>query len=142
MHGNDHLSEILGRTGASAVDVDDSELPDLKEPYKAHSRASNKPVYILHCLLGKEGCRSFEYVQKDSNSEFKAGELGQIIKLRFAGTKIWEVTITGLNLWRLYDLIGQHRMAWVRKSDRGFAAGPDGETLIMGIDIKEIERDA
>jgi hypothetical protein len=33
-------------------------------------------------------------------------------------------------------------MAWVRKSDRGFVTGVDGEPLIMGIDIKEIEREA
>ena len=32
-------------------------------------------------------------------------------------------------------------MAWVRKSDRGFAAGADGEPMIFGIDIKEIERE-
>src|SRR5262245_46350376 len=32
-------------------------------------------------------------------------------------------------------------MMWVRRSDRGFAAGADKELLIMGIDIKEIERE-
>ena len=66
---------------------------------------------------------------------------GQIIDLRFAGTKIWEVTITGLNLWQLYDGIHRHVIPWVRKSDRGFASGAGREPLIMGIDIKEIERE-
>jgi hypothetical protein len=141
------LDDILNRNGTTVLNPPDTEvsdesgLPEPNAPYQAHARAANKPVYSLHCLLGKDGCRSFEYVQKDSNSEFKVGEHGQIIKLRFAGTKIWEVTITGLNLWHLYDLIGQHRMAWVRKSDRGFAAGADGEAMIMGIDIKEIPRE-
>lgn len=145
------LDEILkqGPNGAAqkqdvpsaATAMDESELPALDAPYQAHARAANKPVYSLHCLKGVEGVFSFQYVNLDSHSEFKAGEHGQIIKLRFAGTKIWEVTITGLNLWRCYDLIHQHRMPWVRLSDRGFAAGSDGEPLIMGISIKEIERD-
>lgn len=147
-HGSQFLDEILNPTGSKpgtggggGADAEELELPAPGSPYLAHARAANKPVYSLHCLLGAEGCRSFEYVQKDSNSEFRAADQGQIILLRFAGTKIWEVTIGGLNLWRLYDLIGQHRMPWIRQSDRGFAAGKDGEPLIQVIQIKEIERE-
>lgn len=58
------------------------------------------------------------------------------------GSKIWEVTITGLNLWYLYDKLGQHRMPWIQKSDRGFAAGGDKEAVIYSIQIKEIERES
>src|SRR4051812_5436406 len=89
MHADQpHLSSILNRNGPPVPDdVDDCELPDLKEPYQAYARASAKPVYTLHCLLGKEGCRSFEYVQKDSNSTFRVSEHGQVITIRFAGTK-------------------------------------------------------
>lgn len=138
-----YLHDILkdGEEPPVAVEAGDVDLPEPGSPYKAHARPANKAVYTLHCLLGKEGVLSFQFVQLDSHSEFRAGEHGQIIKLRFAGTKIWEVTITGLNLWRLYDLLGQHRMAWIRKSDRGFAAEKDGEPLIFGIDIKEIPRE-
>lgn len=120
---------------------DESELPALNDPYQAHARAANKPVYALHCLLGAKGCVSFEYVQLDSHSEFRAEKEGQIIRLRFVGSKIWEVTIGGLNLWKLYDGIHRHRMPWVRLSDRGFATGADGEALITSIQIKEIERE-
>lgn len=143
------LDEILksGPNGAvpkpeTAPVADDSELPAPGSPYQAHARVANKPVYTLHCLKGAEGCISFAYVQLDSHSEFKAGEHGQIIKLRFAGSKLWEVTITGLDLWRLYDSIHRHIMPWIRQSDRGFAAGADGDPLIMGISVKEIEREA
>lgn len=139
MH-DEHLKELLsGRNGTA--EADDGQLPDLNAPYKAHARAANKPVYTLHCLLGKDGCRSFQYVQLDSSSEFRAEKEGQIIRLRFAGTKIWEVTIGGLNLWWLYDSIHRHVMPWVRLSDRGFAAGEDGEALITSIQIREIERE-
>jgi len=57
------------------------------------------------------------------------------------GSKIWEVTIGGLNLWKLYDGIHRHGTSWVRLSDRGFAAGEEGEALITTIQIKEIERE-
>lgn len=141
-HGNEHLKEILGgRNGAPGVDLDDSGLPDPGDPYQAHARAANKPVYSLHCLKGAEGILSFQYVNLDSHSQFRAGEHGQVITLRFAGTKIWEVTITGTSLRKLYDGIHRHVIPWIRKSDRGFAAGPDGEPLIMGIDIKVIPRE-
>jgi hypothetical protein len=142
LQDNDRLKEILGaRNGVVEAEADDSELPDLKAPYRAHARAANKAVYSLHCLKGAEGCVSFQNVNLDSHSTFRAEKEGQIIVLRFAGTKIWEVTISGLNLWRLYDLLMQHRMSWISKSDRGFAAGSDGEPLIWGIDIKESPRE-
>jgi hypothetical protein len=72
---------------------------------------------------------------------FRVEKEGQIIVLRFAGTKIWELTYGGLNLWRSYDLIHQHRLPWIRLSDRAFSAGPDGEPLITSIGIKEIPRE-
>jgi hypothetical protein len=128
--------------GSASTNVaDDSELPALNAPYSAHARSAAKPVYTLHCLLGAEGCRSFGYVQLDSNSIFRAEKEGQIIVLRFVGSKIWEITISGLNLWKLYDGIHRHVIPWVRKSDRGFATA-DGEAIITGIQIKEIEREA
>ena len=125
----------------SEPEADEGELPDLKADYKAHANASNKPVYSLHRLLGKDGCRSFRQVALDSHSECRQEKEGQIIVLRFAGTKIWELTINGLNLWRLFDGIHRHVTPWIRKLDRGFAAEGDGEPLIQGIDIKEIERE-
>ena len=134
------MKDILGsRNGAP--EAEDSKLPEPGEPYKAHARAANKPVYSLHCLLGKDGIRSFQYVQLDSNSEFRVEKEGQIIRLRLVGSKIWEVTIGGLNLWKLYDGIHRHVTSWVRLSDRGFAAGEEGEALITTIQIKEIERE-
>jgi hypothetical protein len=135
------LDKILNEREPKAepVEADDIvEMPEPGAPYQAFARPSNKPVYILHCLLGKDGVESFEYVQKSDRSRFMATENGQAIKLRFAGTKIWDVTITGLNLWRLYDLIGQHRMAWIRLSDNGFGSGKDGEPVITLIKIRAI----
>jgi hypothetical protein len=155
MNEPDKLGEVdrilSGRVNGAAkpeakgagVEADDIvELPEPGSPYQAFARAANKPVYTLHCLKGAEGVVSFAYVQIDSHCEFKATDKGQLIRLRFVGSKIWDVTISGIDLWRLYDLIGQHRMAWIRKADRGFQEQPGKEPIIMGIDIKEIEREA
>ena len=38
----------------------DSDLPDTSGPYQAFARPANKPVYTLHCWLGKDGYRSFQ----------------------------------------------------------------------------------
>lgn len=138
---DDHLKEILnGRAGTAGAGADESELPALNADYKAHPSAVSKPVYTLHCILGAKGTVSFQYVQLDSHSEFRAEKEGQIIRLRFAGTKIWEVTIGGLNLWKLYDGIHRHVTSWVRQADRGFTMA-DGEAFVASIQIKEIERE-
>jgi hypothetical protein len=139
------LDQILGNranglTKPEPKDAADDivELPEPGADYKAYANTANKPVYTLHCLKGAEGIFSFAYVQLDSHSTFKAGEHGQVITLKFAGSKIWEVTITGTNLRELYDGIHRHVIPWVRQSDRGFQAGADGDSLIMGIAIKDV----
>jgi hypothetical protein len=118
-------------------DQADSELPDLGGPYQAHARPSTKPVYTLHCCLGKDGYRSFGYVHLDSDSTFKVDQGGHVITIRFDGTKTTQITITGRNLWRVYDLVHQHRMSWIMRADRDMAA--DKETIILGIEIVEVE---
>jgi len=85
--------------------------------------------------LGKNGYRSFQYVHLDSDSTFEQRS-GQVITLRFAGTKIMQVTITGRNLWRLFDYLHQHRMPWIMVADRDFAA--DSEPVITRIAIAEV----
>lgn len=45
------------------------------------------------------------------------------------------------DLWKLYSGIAWHVTSRVRLSDRGFAAGEDGEALITSIQIKEIDRE-
>ena len=115
----------------------DSELPDPSRPYQAHDRAANKPVYTLHCDLGKDGCRSFQYVHLDSDSEYHIDAKGQTIIVRFAGSKHSQVTIRGRNLRYLYDVLHQHRMPWIMQADRDF--GEDKETIITAIVIDEVK---
>lgn len=125
--------------GGTPVDVQpedesaDSGLPDTSAPYQAHARPANKPLYTLHCCLGKDGYRSFQYVHLDSDSSFQATSAGHIVTLRFAGTQVMQVTITGRNLRQLYDLLHQHRIPWVMQADRNLAPGDDAIITTIGI---------
>jgi hypothetical protein len=118
-------------------DFTDSDLPDTSGPYQAFARPANKPLYTLHCWLGKEGYRSFQYVNLDSDSSFKTGPAGHVITLRFAGTQLMQVTITGRKLWRLYDYLHQHRTAFVMRADRDLA--DEQEAIISAIEIVPVE---
>jgi len=115
----------------------DSDLPDTSGPYQAFARPSNKPIYTLHCWLGKDGYRSFQYCHLDSNSSFKTGPAGHVITVRFAGTQLIQVTITGRKLWRLYDYVFQHRLAWIARSDRDLADAH--EAVITAIEIVAVD---
>lgn len=122
-----------------AAITEDYDLPDLGGTYKAHARASNKPVYTLHCLKGREGIFSYQYVHMDSNARFQATDKGQQITIRFAGLKPVELIIRGRNLWRFYDYLFQHRMPWVMQADRDMAQ--DREPVVTAIEIRELTRE-
>jgi hypothetical protein len=140
MHDKSNALAFLQRTPPESKETEtDNELPDASAPYEAHARPSNKPVYTLHCCLGKEGYQSFQYVHLDSGSVFHRGPNGHEIVVRFAGTKTVQVTISGRNLWRLYDYLHQHRLPWVMRADRDFAGPDDKQSVITAIEIAEVE---
>jgi hypothetical protein len=133
-------SSLFGGKPVNALPEDelaDSDLPDTSAPYQAHARPANKPVYTLHCCLGKDGYRSFQYVHLDSGSSFTTTSAGHVITLRFAGTQVMQVTIKGRYLWRLYSYLHQHRIAWVMRVDRDLA--DEQETIITETEIALVE---
>ena len=132
------LKERLAVLGPKPEPESDAALPDPAAPYQAHGRASNAPVYTLHCALGKDGFRSFQYAHLDSDSAFRIEPRGHVITVRFAGTRTVAVTIRGRNLGRLYDYLHQHRIPWVMRADRDFADGADRQPLITAIEIEEV----
>ena len=86
----DSLKETPSRNSNQPEMAGDQLAPDLVDldgAYQAHARASNKPVQSVHCLLGKDGVRSFQYVHLDSDSQFRTTSSGQAIIVRFAGLK-------------------------------------------------------
>lgn len=128
---------MTGAVPAKKVDEDECLLPIPGEPYKAFGRASVKPVYTLHCILGREGYRSFQYVHLDGDSRFGVGKDGHVIQVRFCGSEAWQVTIRGRNLKRAYVLLHQHRLPWVMVAERDFSS--DGDEIVTAIEIEEIQ---
>jgi|GEM_PF-4544757 len=123
-------------------DITDSQeclLPEPGKAYEPFSRPTRQPLYSLHFILGAEGIRSFQYVGLDSDSSLTADGDGQVIRLKFCGSKITAVTIRGRNLSRLYDYLLQHRTAWVMRLDRDFTAG--NEPAVTAVAIEEVKND-
>ena len=73
---------------------------------------------------------SFQYVHLDSYSTYTA----ESITLKFLGMEPVKVVIRGRNLWRLYDYIHQHRIAWIMQVARDFAQ--DGQTVVTQVNFR------
>ena len=135
---NVHLRSVLAAGPVETVDEDESGLPSLDDSeYQAHARASNKPVFSLHFVNMAGEVRSFQYVHLDSNSHFTA----ERITLQFMGMEPVRAVIDGRNLWKLYDYIHQHRMAWVMECAPKRDFSKDGETIVTRISIALIDED-
>jgi hypothetical protein len=142
-NNNNHYKLRSSLFGGKPVDAQpedelaDSDLPDASAPYRAHALPANKPVYTLHCCLGKDGYRSFQYVHLDSDNSFQTASAGHVITLRFAGTQVMQVTLKGRNLRRLYDNLHQHRIPWIMRADRDLAE--EQEAIITAIEIAVVD---
>ena len=92
----------------------------------------------VHFILKDRSIRSCQYNQLESDSSFTflpQGK-GNRLVLRFSGTAGLKVVIEGRNLWRLYDYIAQHRMAWVHElsAERDFEG--EDEAVVNAIDFE------
>lgn len=134
---NPHLRHVTRSATADGPQADDEVgLPSLDEKqYVAHARAANKPLYAIHFVNPKGEVRSFQYMHLDSNSSFAAEE----VTLTFLGMKPVKVVIKGRNLWRLYDYVHQHRMAWVMQAARDFAK--DGQAMVTQVSFVTVKDD-
>ena len=140
---DDHLMDVLTRRRPDAersrdADVPPELLPDPGKGCEPWSRPSHTSLYTLHCILGPDGFRSFQYVHLDSDSSLSADGNGQVIRLRFCSSKTIAVTIRGRNLQRLYDYLHQHKIAWVMRVDRERDFAKGNEPVITSIDIEEL----
>jgi hypothetical protein len=114
---------------------DDSPAEELDAP---HARPSNRAEFAFH-IIRRGDWVAFQYAHLDSHADLQGN---QQITLRFAGTKTWQVTLTGSNLLPLYRLIHQHRLAWVRETDALRAAAlPAGSSVVEKVEITEAEGD-
>jgi len=109
---------------------------------EAYRRRGESEEWIAARLDGKAtrirepGPRvSFQYVHLDSRSEYQPGRF----VIQFAGTKLWRVTVTGRNLWKLYDGITRHAIAWIQQAmpGRDFEE-KKGHAVITQIEVEEV----
>lgn len=110
-------------------------LPDVKDR-DCYSRACTKPMYALNVVQIDGGVRSFQNVHLDSDITLENLATEQKITLRFIGMKVHKVTLHGRKLRHLFELLTQHRVAWVRAADRDMG---DRTEIISRIEIERVE---
>lgn len=134
-------SEARAEAPEAVPPLDDlSPLPGPGTPYRAHSRASNKPLNFLVLLLADASARGFAYGNLDT-LDLVPGPPGQgpEIVLRFAGLAAVEVTLAGRRLEALYNYLGLYRIGWVRQLPRSRDFQPSDATVITDVAIKKLE---
>lgn len=106
--------------------------------YRAHAKAAPLMLPSVHFIFRDRSIRTCQYHQLESDSSFVTLPQGKGNRLafRFAGSSSVEVVIQGRNLWKLYDSMTQHRIAWVHAlpADRDFES--DGATVVHSIAIE------
>lgn len=123
------ISALLAKTAAPEARPEghDAEaLPAASDDYQPYARAANRPLVSLHLILKDRSIENFQYGELTSRSRFVPADAesgGNLLILRFAGLEATEVQIAGRNLRALFDLITQHRIAWVAEmpQERDFA---------------------
>jgi len=109
--------------------------------YQAHARPGNKLLPSIHFILRDRSIRTFQYMHLESNSRFEPllqGK-GHRLTFRFASSVAVGVEIEGRNLFRLYDYITLHRMAWVCELEEGRDFEGEKAAVIRSFRFEEIE---
>ena len=139
----------LGPKAAAAADTGQEAEPGerliaLPEPGSAYdaayARPNNKPLTTLRFVIGDK-VRGLPYANLDSidwePAEKPGG--GPVIVLLFAGVQVRKAVIAGRHMLLMYDLLCDHRLAWVRELPKGRDFKDRDATVITGITIKEVE---
>lgn len=94
-----------------------SPLPHPGDPYQAHSRADRKPLPTLRFVLRDGSFEGFAYGDMRRFRMMPSADPGSgpVIVLVFVEEERTEVRIEGRNLDKLFDLIGYHKISWVRE---------------------------
>lgn len=138
MAAKDSLSDILNRTklgeppplAAEEPDGDAIAFSQMDGKYSM-LRPANKTLPRLHVIHADGRVETLFYHHLDARSEFK----GTSFTFLFSGAKLWELTVEGRNLWRMYDYISLCRWPYIRVALRDF--DQEGE-VVTAARIKEI----
>jgi hypothetical protein len=130
--------ELPGAAGAAPEDF--ASLPPPGSAYDAaYSRASNKPVATLRFIIGDtvRGLPNANLDSIDWQAPAPPGAAPAIV-LRYTGLIPREAVISGRHLLKLYDLLADHRVAWVRELAEGKDFLDKGQTVVTGITVQRI----
>jgi hypothetical protein len=133
------LDEIL-RGGNKKVEpkrIETTESPEGEEDLgPCAALAKNKWITALTIKHASGPWESFQYSGIDVRSTYEPTRFE--VCFRNIEAK-WHIVVTGRNLSRLYNLVIQARMEWLKAADRDFAR--DGEVIITGIEVTKIEEE-
>ncbi|HYH63056.1 MAG TPA: hypothetical protein VD866_00010 [Urbifossiella sp.] len=106
-------------------------IADMDGKY-ATMRPANKSLPRIHIVHSDGKVETLYYHHLDAKSEYNGGSFTVL----FTGAKIWELTVEGRNLWRLYDYVTLSRWPYIRVAHRDF--GGKDEEVVTAARIKEI----
>jgi hypothetical protein len=112
-----------------------TETPDSEDLGPCASRPTPKWWTGIHVKRGRDGTRSFQYVHI-GYEEFDPA--GTRFVFEFNVPEKWRVTVTGTNLWKIYNYLHQHRLEWIEQADRSIGKD-ESVPLISKIDVEEIK---
>jgi hypothetical protein len=132
--------EEAGQADGMAAALDDFiPGPEPGDPYKAHSRANNKPLLMIRFFLKDSAEEWFSYSDLRRVRVLpgkKAGEPPSLL-LRFIEE---EVRIDGLRFDAMRDSLAYHRIAWVRELPPGTMLADKTAAVVTRVTITEVER--
>lgn len=138
MDSKDSLNKILRGAGKPkpeeeiplAEEEDELSFSQMDGQY-SKLRPANKSLPRLHVIHKDGKVDTLYYPHLDAKSEFH----GSSFTFIFAGAKLWELTVEGRNLWRIYDYIALQRWPYIRVSTRDF--DEKGE-VVTAVRIKDV----
>lgn len=123
----DSLNALLSRS-TPPTDEDDENLGPCA------ARAKDRWVTALTVKHHKKAWESFQYVGIATRSTFTPTKF----EVAFVEPHCtYRLTVTGRNLWVIYNNITQHRCEWIEAAVRDVAA--DREPVILGVEVVEVE---
>jgi hypothetical protein len=130
---------------------EDDERPDFSKAYRAFGHPRPQPLRSMFLYFNADERKRYgrkkiqiQYEHLDSDDPMSEGfaDDGQSFAIVVSGARqMLRITVRGRQLEGDYDLISQHRMAWMRSIDRGRDFGQADGPVITSIEIEPIKEE-
>lgn len=129
------LSKMNGRPGVERdvppeADGEELSIGQMSGDY-SRMRPSNRAIPRIHVVHKDGKVETLYYHHMDAKSVYD----GASFTFVFAGAKVWELTVEGRNLWRLYDYMSLSRWPYLRVATRDFEQAGEVVTAVRVKDI-------